>query len=212
MLFLNTTNILHVGVVGSLMSLLSLVWLNITYASIFMLTLLTLFLMLLFHHSRQPRVWSLIGLIGFLIGYVSDYLMQVFVRFYQRHKRNPRDNSRSGNMIKYFDRVGSTRSSVFAGLLTAWMTMNTFVIDGLTTTDTNPKNMLSVINLKNIILIGFGVGALWGVVVESLNAKAAAELMVFYKNTPGGYIENRVWDGLTIALSAGITVAVINIV
>ena len=207
-LFLLNKNTLSLAAIGAIVSLLSLIWFNITDTSILMFTLLVGFIIV---SLREMPRWAVISVLGFMIGYVSDYIMQLFVRFYEKHKRNPSSNSRSGNMVKYFNSVGSMRSSVFAGLLTAWMTINTFVIYGLTLSNNMSVNMNRE-DLIKIILIGFGVGAFWGVVVESFHAKSATELMVFYKNTPGGYIENRIWDGLTIALSSGITVVAMNIV
>lgn len=173
----------------SAVALFSLLPLSIFSSTIFMGVLLLLALMYI--KARKPCAfskWMTVAVSGFVIGAASDYTMNIIAQSRKPNSPNPNWT----NMKTYFDSVGTTDSFLFAGMLTAWMTVNTFALmfsDSLLTT----------------LFIGFLVGAGWGVVVESLHAKAAEPLMVFYNNTPGGYVENRLWDGATILLSSGVT-------
>jgi hypothetical protein len=184
---------------ASTIAAFSLVPLAITPASWFMLLLMliTIYVNINITQKKQQQhqyEWIKIAIAGFLIGSISDYLMNIIARTRPFNPANPN----WANMDIYFKKVGTIKSYLFAGLLTAWMNINTFAITGITPVLSN--------HLPTIIaMTGFVVGALWGMVVESFNAKAAQPLMVFYKNTPGGYIENRIWDGLTIALASVLT-------
>lgn len=91
-------------------------------------------------------------------------------------------NGRWKYMRMYFEEVGDFTAALFAGALTAWMVLDTVAL-------TNALNPL----------VGFGVGAFWGVL--SQYAKAFEPLLPFYLNTPYGYIENRAWDGFSTMLA-----------
>lgn len=122
---------------------------------------------------------------GFFVGAASDALMNFVVR--QVDSPNPNWS----NMVSYFDTVGVLPSLLFAGALTSGMVLNAALF----------RDFLATPPIVSLIVTGFVSGALWGVWVESLRAKAAEPLMVFYDNTPGGYTENRIWDGLSIVFA-----------
>jgi hypothetical protein len=143
---------------------------------------------------RQLGVWLAYTLLGFLAGMFADLLMNLTTRLLTGARR-----ATSGNMYemqRYFGMVGALPSALFAGLITSTMVLHTVA--------TSVVLGFGARDAVSLVLLGFFVGAAWGVVVESANAKAARELMVFYKNTPGGYTENRIWDGLSIALATGV--------
>jgi hypothetical protein len=145
--------------------------------------------------KKVMDLWIKYTLVGFIVGGISDLLMNLLVRMF----RTP-GNTNTNNMVRYFTVTGAINSALFAGLITSLMVINTVVflrITGLPLT------------LAAMAVTGFMVGVLWGVVVEAWNTKGARHLMVFYKNTVGGFVENRMWDGASIALAAALTKVII---
>jgi hypothetical protein len=98
---------------------------------------------------------------------------------------------RWNNIKTYFDDVGPW-ALPFAGILTSSMVLLGFAI--FSVTKMAPGWLM--------LITGFCAGVVWGV-VEVFNAKAALPMFVFYKNT-SGFLENRMWDGASIALATGI--------
>lgn len=86
-------------------------------------------------------------------------------------------------MIQYFEEQGTWLAAAFAGMLTAWMVLGTYAISG---------NKLNAV-------VAFVVGAVWG--VASQYALALRPLLPFYENTEFGYIENRIWDGMSVVFA-----------
>lgn len=147
---------------------------------------------------RQKTImdtWIKFTLVGFFVGALSDLVMNIAVHIFRA-----RGNTNTSNMVRYFTLTGSLNSAFFAGLITSLMVLNTVAFVNITEV---PNTFLYT------TLAGFAVGALWGVVVEVWNAKAARNLMLFYKNT-SGFLENRVWDGLSIALAVNLTKLIID--
>lgn len=125
------------------------------------------------------RRYARIALGGFIIGAFSDLTLN-FLAHLPSSK-----NVRWAYMRSYFSDVGTGLAALFAGALTAWMVLDVVAISG----GLNP-------------LVGFVVGAAWG--AASQYAKAFAPLLPFYKNTPYGYVENRIWDGASTAFATAV--------
>lgn len=180
-------------------ALLALLYLDIYVATAVMYASMSL--LLLWSSQTQPeqqhkKLVCWLG-VGMVVGMVSDLLMNMLCRYMVTQRENTGRAVNWFNMVTYFDTVGALPSMLFAGALTALMTLNTFALLG--------PNVCPYTCVIKVAPVGFVVGAAWGVWVESLRAKAAEPLMVFYDNTKGGYIENRLWDGATIALGSSIT-------
>jgi len=180
------------AVVGALLSLLCL---DLPYAVIALFALMC-FVVVMTPSEKRRRIVCWLG-VAFVVGMVSDYLMNVVCHYMVTQRENTGWSVNWFNMVEYFDRVGTPLSMMFAGTLTALMTLNVLVFF-------DPYQCTTAC-IGKLIFVGFVVGAAWGVWVESLRAKAAEPLMVFYDNTKGGYIENRLWDGATIAFASVIT-------
>lgn len=145
-------------------------------------------------YSRNEMVndWIWYTFFGFLVGMFADLIMNAVVRLLQGPGR-----TNINAMVTYFDMVHMFPSGFFAGLITALMVLHTVAISKLVGLSSYMPSYVAY------AIIGFMVGALWGVVVEAWNAKAARKLMVFYKNT-SGFTENRIWDGLSISLAGAL--------
>ena len=114
-----------------------------------------------------------------VVGSVSDLLLNVTSREMSKTYRDGRWEA----MVYYFDTTGTATAAAFGGLLTVWMVVGTLLL---------PVAM----TLPQLLVAGFAVGALWGVVCQ--DSKAFENLHPFYMRT-SGYIENRAWDGITIS-------------
>ena len=188
------------------LGLLTLKYFAVPHANVVMaITIIVTTLTLIFSGgndkiSRKTKMHSWIKyiLIGFIVGTIADLLMNFLVNLF---KTKGNKNTNINNMIIYFNQTGTINSSFFAGLITSLMVLNVIVFASILDL---PDTLL------NLTLLGFVIGVLWGVVVEVWNVKAAKKLMVFYNNTKGGFMENRIWDGLSIALAAGVTKAIVK--
>ncbi len=170
--------------------LAALLFLNVPMSSSFLVLVLSITA-----YNNKLNVEMLFYAVA--IGSLSDLTMN-----YLAHHFAPKMSKVPNNwqtMTIYFNQVGVFPSAMFGGVLTAGMVLNTALVMSFLETVLGWEY-----NGYVAMLVGFVVGALWGVVVESGRAEAAKELMVFYKNTKGGYLENRIWDGLTIMLATGL--------
>jgi hypothetical protein len=119
---------------------------------------------------------------AFLAGALADgalYLASV-------HLWTDPDSARARMLEQYYDRSGLWLAMLFAGFLTVWMTL--------------PAVLLwreAGAPLWALPVIGFVCGALPGVFVQG--SPAMANLLPFYSATTGD-LENRAWDGASIAL------------
>lgn len=168
--------------------LVSLLYFRVPMAS----SAMVLVLSLLAYNIELPMTMLFASM---FIGTVSDLTMNAMATGLSSRVTPP---SNWINMYKYFKQIGVFASAMFAGVLTTSMVLNTALFMTLVEEWQNIPH-----NPYYAVLMGFFVGAIWGVFVESGNAASARELMVFYKNT-SGYLENRIWDGATIALTVGI--------
>lgn len=130
-----------------------------------------LFALITFH----PEVKAL-AFAGFLAGALSDLALNVITHKFP-------ETIRGKYMIQYFEEQGTWLAAAFAGMLTSWMVLGTYAISG------NNLNAVA----------GFVVGAGWG--VASQYALALKPLLPFYENTEFGYVENRIWDGMSVVFA-----------
>lgn len=128
--------------------------------------------------ARFPLLTK-VALGGFLVGMFSDLTLN-----YLAHMQSS-TSVRWVYMREYFDQAGHVWAAVFAGALTAWMILDVVVLAG----GLDP-------------VVGFGVGAAWG--VASQYALAFKALLPFYENTPYGYLENRAWDGASTSFASAV--------
>lgn len=153
------------GVLGSILIMLLLA---------FAFTLYSLF------YSKNDQKIIVVTLIAFLAGAVSDLLLN----FYSSYS----NGIRSKMLQKYFRIVGTSTASIFAGLLTVWLVLPSFVL--YRSFDINESLWL--------FPIGFAVGFIIGSFSES--SLALRPLLPFYKST-SGWIENRSWDGISVCVA-----------
>lgn len=133
---------------------------------------------------KYPGYWKLC-LSSFLIGAISDLLLNLYV-----HKSTLINSPRIKTMIYYFNKSTTIFASIFAGMLTLWMCLGTYIITELKWTS---------------LITGFIIGVLWGCLCQ--NTKSFIYLYPFYMNTTG-FIENRIWDGITITYAMFINIII----
>tara|TARA_B100001059_G_C17724747_1_gene522778 strand:+ start:311 stop:901 length:591 start_codon:yes stop_codon:yes gene_type:complete len=121
--------------------------------------------------------------LAFMVGVLSDISLNLGSAIFQK---NFKDSRRSKSLQIYFNSMGIAPAAIFGGVLAAGMIANTYAIT---------ESFNDPLPLWAELLIGFGVGALWGVVGHY--SLAMRPFKVFYDNT-SGYIESRFWDGITI--------------
>jgi len=125
-------------------------------------------------------------LIAFIMGFFAD----LFLNF---SSRNGVFKGIRGLQLKnYFNKVGTLTAAIFAGMLTVWLVIPTISIWSVLNRE------LDGIDELYIFPIGFLFGFLIG--TFSQPTKALKPLLPFYSSTYG-YIENRLWDGLSVVIA-----------
>ena len=126
-----------------------------------------------------------IMLIAGFVGYFSDLMLNIYSRYLGSHA-----------LKGYFVKVGPVVASSFAFVATSWMVINTWLISTQLELD-----YTKVHEGFYIMLIGIGIGVLYGAIGE--RSKAMRKFLPFYKNT-SGWLESRFWDGIALVPPIGV--------
>lgn len=150
-------------------------------------TALILFIMLAQTYAGNFSVVALA--VSFVVGALSD----IALNLYFRGSRALRP--RGAKLRQYFDAMGMLPAAVFAGAISATLTLATVAAASAFHLRPPARNSLGGIELREtaiILVLGFAAGAGFGVFAQP--TRAIAPLLPFYQST-SGLLENRAWDG-----------------